>query len=1090
MRAGSIAVPISSGSAKSGKPRKSSGPYLPTPGGAWTAAKFDGLELGARHEGTSANTLISWTTAMVDYDDGTTAVSLSSFTASGYDGEVLLEWQTASELDNLGFHLHRATSDAGPYERITARAIPGLGSSPVGAKYSYRDTGVINGVTYYYKLEDIETTGKTELHGPVSATPGAGASESPDPPPESSGGEREENASPARITYEDPSASSLRVVRRGRQMILELETGGFYAEPQEDGSVRLTIPEFVEVAEAGAPSTPVRRTWVEALAGRKVKLVSVTARGVETFSGLRPSDAETPEIVASRDGTVRLRQGYGGQVRVAPRQSRTRQLRSRVSPEGGALYPSEPARVVSVGFQGDVKKALVELAPLRWDASTGQLLLARRLVVRLSFREREPAEDVSADGRRGRHYRGRRSHDDDERGVVARLVTTERGLYAVGYEEALGRGRRRTVTASQLRLSRQGKAVAFHLEPDSNRFGSGSILYFVSEGAAANPYGSEAVYELEVGTSGAVMTTSSAAPSGQRTSFYWHRLEREENRFYQAALLNAPDVWLWDLVFAPETKSYPFELTALASISEASYLEVWLQGTSDLPASPDHHVRVYVNGSLVHELSWDGKQARKIRVELPPGVVQEGENHLEIDNAGDTGAAYSMVMLDRFAVTYPRVAMAEGGKLEGSWSSSGMAEVSGLRFGAHAVDVTESDPRWLNGSRVDDNGTLRFRAESGRSYLVVSPDAVLHPEVRKAKASPLKSGRNRADYLVIGPQEFLRAVAPLLELRRRQGLKVRWVAIEDVYTEFGFGESSPQAIREFLSYAYHAWQSPSPRYVVLLGDATYDFKDSLGTGVVNHVPPLMVKTSYLWTASDPTYAAVNGEDLLPDLAIGRLPAASVEELRVLVEKILSYESGAAGLSDSLVLIADNADRAGNFAKDADELASGVLSGHPVRKIYLSELGTSASRAAILDAFDEGASLTSYIGHGGIHLWADERLFDISQVSSLSPQPQQPLLLTMNCLNGYFHFPYFNSLAEELLKAEGKGAIAAFSPSGLSLNGPAHRYHKALLTELFSGKHDRLGDAVMAAQEAYAGTGAFPELLSIYHLLGDPALRLR
>jgi hypothetical protein len=58
--------------------------------------------------------------------------------------------------------------------------------------------------------------------------------------------------------------------------------------------------------------------------------------------------------------------------------------------------------------------------------------------------------------------------------------------------------------------------------------------------------------------------------------------------------------------------------------------------------------------------------------------------------------------------------------------------------------------------------------------------------------------------------------------------------------------------------------------------------------------------------------------------------------------------------------------------------------------------------------------------------------------------QQPLLLTMSCLNGYYHFPYFNALSEELVKAEGKDAIAAFSPSGLSLNDPAHRYHEALL----------------------------------------------
>ncbi len=78
----------------------------------------------------------------------------------------------------------------------------------------------------------------------------------------------------------------------------------------------------------------------------------------------------------------------------------------------------------------------------------------------------------------------------------------------------------------------------------------------------------------------------------------------------------------------------------------------------------------------------------------------------------------------------------------------------------------------------------------------------------------------------------------------------------------------------------------------------------------------------------------------------------------------------------------------------------------------------------------------------------------------------------------------------MVKAEGKGAIAAFSPSGMSLNGPANLYHKALLNELIHGSHPRLGDAVLAAQEAYAETGAYPELLSIYHLFGDPAMQLR
>ena len=93
---------------------------------------------------------------------------------------------------------------------------------------------------------------------------------------------------------------------------------------------------------------------------------------------------------------------------------------------------------------------------------------------------------------------------------------------------------------------------------------------------------------------------------------------------------------------------------------------------------------------------------------------------------------------------------------------------------------------------------------------------------------------------------------------------------------------------------------------------------------------------------------------------------------------------------------------------------------PGEKIYLTQLGTAGARSAIVNAFDEGASLVSYIGHGAIHLWANENLFNIWQVDSLSPQSQQPLLFTMNCLNGYFHFPYFNSLSEQLLKAEDKG----------------------------------------------------------------------
>ncbi len=158
-------------------------------------------------------------------------------------------------------------------------------------------------------------------------------------------------------------------------------------------------------------------------------------------------------------------------------------------------------------------------------------------------------------------------------------------------------------------------------------------------------------------------------------------------------------------------------------------------------------------------------------------------------------------------------------------------------------------------------------------------------------------------------------------------------------------------------------------------------------------------------------------------------------------------------------------------------------------LLLRELGASL-RPRILDSLSGGLSLLSYVGHGGAAVWASENVWNSWDAASLQAQSRQPLLLTWNCLNGYFVAPTFDSLAESLVKAEGRGAIAAFSPSGLSLDAQAHEYHRALMAEISSGRHPRLGDAVLAAQVAYARAGLMLELLSIYHLLGDPATTIR
>ena len=385
--------------------------------------------------------------------------------------------------------------------------------------------------------------------------------------------------------------------------------------------------------------------------------------------------------------------------------------------------------------------------------------------------------------------------------------------------------------------------------------------------------------------------------------------------------------------------------------------------------------------------------------------------------------------------------------------------------------------------------SLRFHAAAGHRYWIGSDSALFSPRVAQPLPSGLKSAGNQADYLLIAPRAFLAAAQSLLARRADQGLTARAIAFEEISDEFGHGQPSAEAIKSFLAYAFQSWARPSPRYVLLLGDSTYDPRNFTGTSQASPLPALWTKTSYLWTVSDPELAAVNGEDALPDLAIGRLPAATVEQAQRLVDKLIAWEDSGQGLSGAAALVADNPDLAGDFDANIDDIGRSFLQGRAVSTLKLSHLGAQ-TRPAIQDAMNSGLSLLSYVGHGGAAVWASENVWNSWDAPSLQSQSQQPLLLTMNCLNGYFVAPAFDSLAESLLKAEGRGAIAAFSPSGLSLDGPAHQYHRALMAELTNGQHARLGDAVLAAQKAYTQTGLMPELLSVYQLLGDPAMRIR
>ena len=180
------------------------------------------------------------------------------------------------------------------------------------------------------------------------------------------------------------------------------------------------------------------------------------------------------------------------------------------------------------------------------------------------------------------------------------------------------------------------------------------------------------------------------------------------------------------------------------------------------------------------------------------------------------------------------------------------------------------------------------------------------------------------------------AIQPLLDHRAAEGLRVAKVDVQHVYDEFSGGRVDPEALRAFLSYAYHNWNpgGDRPAYVLLVGDGHYDFMAALRPDMPNLIPPYLLHIDPFIgeTAADNRYASVDGDaDFMPDMALGRIPARTPAEATALVNKILAYEDPAAmpggAWQNRVTFVADQADDpVGDFHAMSDNIRLNTLPG--------------------------------------------------------------------------------------------------------------------------------------------------------------------
>jgi hypothetical protein len=633
-----------------------------------------------------------------------------------------------------------------------------------------------------------------------------------------------------------------------------------------------------------------------------------------------------------------------------------------------------------------------------------------------------------------------------------------------------------------LQLFTEGMRVPILVDGEADgRLGSGDTIAFYGLGLDTPSTGVR-VYWLTVedGPGTRIREESGGGSWSQGPASFPVEVERADRTVYVPSLLNGDAENFFGAVVTTTPVSQTMRLQHVDRSEEAA-VTVRLQGLT-LGA---HRVGVELNGVRVGTLAWEGAQPGELIVPVPGRMVWEGDNLVALAAEGEEGDVSAVEFV---RVRYPHTWDADGEALK--FSLGGFQEVTIAGFASSQVRVLDVTDPWAVQALPADIAkegsayrvTVGVPEPGARTLLAVGKGAVRHPlAVLPNRPSAWHAAESGADLLVIGQGWMLPAVEPLRALRERQGLNVAVVDVENVYDEFSFGARSSQAVRDFVAWAREKWARP-PRYLLLLGDASFDPRNYLGYGDQDLVPTGLVDTKYMETASDEWFVDFDG-DGIGDIPVGRIPVRTSGEAAAVIAKIVAYESGS-GVG-KVLLVADASDKDNDFEALSRRVRAVLPASVTVAEVFRGQLGDAAARGELGSQLYARQTIVNYVGHGSLGVWRG--LLTTEEARDLK-NPRPAFWVPMTCLNGYFQAPYADSLAEALLKASPGGAVAVWASSGLTEAKDQAPMDEALASLLFSGTGTTttLGDATLAAKAAATDS----DVRRTWIFFGDPTTRLR
>ncbi|SIT19593.1 type IX secretion system sortase PorU [Chryseobacterium gambrini] len=440
------------------------------------------------------------------------------------------------------------------------------------------------------------------------------------------------------------------------------------------------------------------------------------------------------------------------------------------------------------------------------------------------------------------------------------------------------------------------------------------------------------------------------------------------------------------------------------------------------------------------------------------------------------------------------------------------------------TDITNANRR-VNKAAGSASFNFAYTASNlnfNNEFVAFRADAAFSPSFVGRINNQNISALQNVDYLIITTPEMLGQAQRIANYHQtKNNYNVQVVDTEKIYNEFGSGSRDLTAIRDFVTKL----NTPlgTLKYVFILGDTSFDYKNRVqnNTNVVSSyqseisqdVIRSFVTDDYIVMTKPQTVSYIDFN--LPDLPVGRIPAANATEASNMIDKTLAYYNSLSGQSTpfgewkmKLDFVVDDDNDGGppfhtvmnNSLATVFEQNNTTLKEYNVRKLYLDAFQAQSTAGGqrypqVNQAIsnDIGNSLyLFYFGHGGINGWAQERVLTLSEIQNANNfsnvYSRFPFVSTITCEFTLWDDPDVSSAGEQFMKLKQGGPATMITSSRAIDVGYGVDFTNLFTQNIFKLTNDDFDTLGYAHLNAKKQRGASSEHLKV-NLLGDPAMKL-